>query len=126
MVMFCGRCGVTDEAELHSGTSWNASETMPPLTLLSGEHRAFTWDWKNALRFLEQAAGAVPHDFAARYDFAKALMQVNEAGRAVQEARAAIALNPKHAGAHYQLGLAYRQLKQEERGSTRIPQQLGN
>ena len=71
-------------------------------------------DWKSAARLLEQAAGAMPENFAAHYDFGKALLQVKEAGRAVVEARAAITLNPKHSGAHYQLGLAYRQLKQEE------------
>ena len=71
-------------------------------------------DWKSAVRLLEQAARAMPSDFAARYDFAKVLLQVKEAGRAVEEARAAIALKPKHAGAHYQLALAYRELKQEE------------
>ena len=71
-------------------------------------------DWKTAVQLLEQASRAMPSDFAARYDFAKALLQVKEAGRAVEEARAAIALKPKHSGAHYQLGLAYRELKQEE------------
>ena len=71
-------------------------------------------DWKTAVQLLEQASRAMPSDFAARYDFAKALLQVKEAGRAIEEARAAVALKPKHSGAHYQLGLAYRELKQEE------------
>jgi tetratricopeptide (TPR) repeat protein len=71
-------------------------------------------DWKGALLLLERAAGAMPRDFQARYDFGKALIQARQVARAVDELRAAIALNAKNSGAHYQLALAYRQLKRED------------
>ena len=53
-------------------------------------------------------------DFPAHYDFGKALLQTGQIARAVDELRAAIALNSKNSGAHYQLALAYRQLKRED------------
>jgi tetratricopeptide (TPR) repeat protein len=70
-------------------------------------------DWKSALPLLERAAGGMPRDFPARYDFGKALVQAGQISRAVDELLAAIALNSKNSGAHYQLALAYRHLKRE-------------
>ncbi len=70
-------------------------------------------DWKSALPLLARAVGAMPQDFAARYDLGKALLQTGQAVRAVDELLAAIALNSKTSGAHYQLALAYRRLKRE-------------
>jgi tetratricopeptide (TPR) repeat protein len=71
-------------------------------------------DWKSALPLLERAVGAMPQDFPARYDFGKALLQAGQMARAVDELLAAIALNLKNSGAHYQLALAYRHLKRED------------
>lgn len=71
-------------------------------------------DWKSALPLLERAASAMPQDFQAHYDFGKALLQARQVTRAADELRAAIALNAKNSGAHYQLALAYRQLKRED------------
>ena len=71
-------------------------------------------DWKSALPLLERAAVAMPQDFPARYDFGKALVQAGQMARAVDELIAAIALNSKNSGAHYQLALAYRHLKRED------------
>lgn len=71
-------------------------------------------DWKSALPLLERAAGAMPQDFPARYDFGKALLQAGQIARAVDELLAAIGLNSKNSGAHYQLALAYRHLKRED------------
>jgi len=70
-------------------------------------------DWKGALPLLERAARAMPQDFPARYDFGKALIQAGQVTGAVDELIAAIALNSKNSGAHYQLALAYRHLKRE-------------
>jgi tetratricopeptide (TPR) repeat protein len=71
-------------------------------------------DWKSALPLLERAAREMPQDFQAHYDFGKALLQGRQVARAIDELRAAIALNAKNSGAHYQLALAYRQLKRED------------
>ena len=71
-------------------------------------------DWKSAIPLLERAAGAMPQDFPARYDLGKALLQAGQTMRAVDELLAAIALNAKASGAHYQLALAYRRLKRED------------
>lgn len=71
-------------------------------------------DWKSALPLLERATGAMPQDFLARYDFGKALLQAGQMTPAVDELLAAIALNSKNSGAHYQLALAYRRLKRED------------
>ena len=71
-------------------------------------------DWKSALPLLERAAREMPQDFQAHYDFGKALLQAGQVARAIDELRAAIALNAKNSGAHYQLALAYRQLKRED------------
>ena len=71
-------------------------------------------DWKSALPLLERAARAMPQDFSARYDFGKALLQAGQVSRAVDELLAAIGLNSKSSGAHYQLALAYRHLKRED------------
>ncbi|HXI93086.1 MAG TPA: tetratricopeptide repeat protein [Blastocatellia bacterium] len=71
-------------------------------------------DWKSALPLLERAAGAMPQDFAARYDLGKALLQGGQMTRAVDELQTAIALNSKSSGVHYQLALAYRRLKRED------------
>jgi tetratricopeptide (TPR) repeat protein len=71
-------------------------------------------DWKIALPLLERAAIEMPRDFQAHYDFGKALLQAGQIARTVDVLRAAIALNAKSSGAHYQLALAYRQLKRED------------
>jgi len=71
-------------------------------------------DQESALPLLERAARAMPEDFAARYDLAKTLLQAGNILRGVDELRRALALNPKSSGAHYQLALAYRQLKKED------------
>jgi tetratricopeptide (TPR) repeat protein len=70
-------------------------------------------DWKSALPLLEKAARAMPEDFSARYDFGKVLLQTGQITSAIDELLAAIALNSKNSGAHYQLALAYRHLKRE-------------
>jgi Flp pilus assembly protein TadD len=71
-------------------------------------------DWESALPLLERAVRAMPEDFAARYDLGKTLLQAGNVLRGVDELRRAVALNPKSSGAHYQLALAYRQLKRED------------
>jgi tetratricopeptide (TPR) repeat protein len=71
-------------------------------------------DWRNARLLLERAAQMMPQDFLARYDLAKALLLAGEAARAIEQLQAAIALNAKHSGAHYQLALALRRLNREE------------
>jgi tetratricopeptide (TPR) repeat protein len=70
-------------------------------------------DWKTALPFLEKAAAALPGSFDAHYDFGKALLRDRQVDRATSELQTAIKIDAKNSGAHYQLGLAYRQMKRE-------------
>lgn len=69
--------------------------------------------WKSALPLLERAAAAMPQSFDAHYDFGKALLRGGQVVEAASELQRAISINAKNSGAHYQLALAYRQMKRE-------------
>ncbi|HKA17894.1 MAG TPA: tetratricopeptide repeat protein [Blastocatellia bacterium] len=71
-------------------------------------------DWKAALPLLERAAAAMPQSFDAHYDFGKALLRDGQVTQAASELQKAIAVNAKNSSAHYQLALAYRQMKRED------------
>ena len=71
-------------------------------------------DFTSALPLLDRAAHAMPQSFAVRYDLGKALARSRATARAAEELRAAIALDSKIAGAHYELGMALKKLGRQE------------
>ena len=103
-----------DEAEIEFRRELERDQNHARSIYYLGNIVSSRGDWKSALPLLDRAARALPQDFSARYDFGKVLLQAGQISKAIDELLAAIALNSKNSGAHYQLALAYRHLKRED------------
>ena len=103
-----------DEAESAFRSEITRNPDHPRSIYYLGNIAVVRGDWKAALPLLERAAAAMPQFFDAHYDFGKALLRIAQAAQAANELQKAIAINAKNSGAHYQLALAYRQMKRED------------
>src|SRR5215471_11242742 len=102
-----------DEAESAFRRELARDPNHPRSTYYLGNIALTRGDWKSALPFLDKAAAAMPQSFDAHYDFGKALLRDGQTAQATTELQKAIMIDAKNSGAHYQLALAYRQLKRE-------------
>jgi tetratricopeptide (TPR) repeat protein len=102
-----------DEAESAFRRELERDRNHARSTYYLGDIALARGDWKNALPLLERAADAMPQMFDAHYDFGKALLQGGQVARAIDQLQKAVSIDAKSSGAHYQLALAYRQLKRD-------------
>jgi tetratricopeptide (TPR) repeat protein len=103
-----------DEADAEFRKELERDASHPRSIYYLGNIALARGDWRNAKLLLERAAQMMPQDFLAHYDLGKALLLAGEAARAVEQLQAAVALNARHSGSHYQFALALRRLNREE------------